>query len=245
MFSNAAEVMLKNNQANAEAYHVLISSDKCSSIENKLWLATQCIKLDPSIPDFHHSLGRVYGQMGDFQRAIHSIDQALQILVHPDWLYDRAHLLRLSKSKPDVEVISAYEKYLSCSPPDAAHVPDAHYCIALAHYAMSHLKEFTISLKKGQKAEKSARLPCFRAVKKSDYVTKHNVKPKSRDDGEKKIFEILCIVCSKGNPLLFCPFCHKWTCGKDEHDLTAGMHTCQASHIAHHKSIASSTTKQF
>ncbi|KAI9566034.1 hypothetical protein GHT06_009834 [Daphnia sinensis] len=250
MFVDAAEEMLKNNQANAEAYHVLICSDRCSSIENKLWLALQCVKLDPSVPDFHHSLARVYGEMGDYRRALRSIDVALQMVLHSDWLYDRAQLLRLSKAKPDLEVINAYEKYLSCSPPDAAHVPDAYYWIALAHYAMSRLKEFTIALKKGQKAESSeVRLPCFRAVKKSDYVTKqvpkHNAKPNTRPGGEKKkkIFEILCVVCSKGNPLLFCPFCHNWTCGNDEQNTTAGMHDCQASHIAYHKSLASAITK--
>ncbi|KZS06839.1 putative Stress-induced-phosphoprotein 1/sw [Daphnia magna] len=249
---DAAEEMLKNNQANAEAYHVLICSDRSSSIENKLWLAIQCVKLDPSVPDFHHSLARVYGDMGDYRRAVRSIDVALKKLAHSDWLYDRAHLLRLSKVKPDLEVVSAFEKYVSCSPPDAAHVPDAYYCIALAHYAMSRLKEFTVALKKGKKAESSEiRLPCFRAVKKNDYVTKqipkHNVKPNSRTNGKKteKIFEILCVVCSKGNPLLFCPFCHNWTCGKDEQNMTAGMHDCQASHIAYHKSVASASTGNF
>ncbi|XP_057370099.1 uncharacterized protein LOC130691210 isoform X2 [Daphnia carinata] len=250
MFADAAEEMLKNNEANAEAYHVLISSDRCLSIENKLWLAVQCVKLDPSVPDFHHSLARVYGDMGDYRRALRSIDVALQMFVHSDWLYDRAHLLRLSKAKPDSEVVNAYVKYLSCSPPDAVHIPDAYYCIALARYAMSHLKEFTVALKNGQKAESSEiRLPCFRAVKKNGYVIKQvpkqDVKTNSQSDGKKKkkIFEILCVVCSKGNPLHFCPFCHNWTCGNDEQNTSAAMHDCQASHIACHKSIASASSE--
>jgi len=236
--------MLKNNIANAEAYHVLVFSSKSSSTENKLWLAMHSVKLDPSVPDFHCALARVYGIMGDYQRALHSIDEALKLFVHSDWLYERASFIRLSKNSPDSEVISAYEKYLSCSPPDDFHVPDAHYSIALAYYLMSHPKKFSVSLRNGQKAESSEiRLPCFLPVSKSECVAKEILKrilkPKFREDKkqqEVKISEVFCVVCSKCNPSTYCLFCRKWVCGRDEHDFTSTLHDCQVSHVAQHKS---------
>lgn len=240
--------MVNKKIDNAEAYHLLACTNNSSPTKNHLWMATRSVELDPLIPDFHHALGRIYGILGDYQRGLRSIDRALQLQVHPDWLYDRASFLRLSRNKLDFQVIEAYQKFLSVSPPDGRFVPQANYCISLAYHVLSNVKKTDAYLRKGQKAEtQDVRLPCFKSVNKGDFVPKdiledlykiHRHKSKVEKKSKKpKIFEIFCAVCSRCNPSQFCVFCRKWVCGLDEYDTNGGLHVCQKSHIAHHKSL--------
>lgn len=249
-FENAAEKMVKTGIQNAEAFHLVVSSNKTLTLESKLWLARQAVELEPSVPDFHHSLGLVYESFGNFTKGLQAIDQALQIYTHPEWLYDRATLLRISKNRPDFHVIDAYEKFLESSPPDGRYVPEAHYCISLIHYQMSNMKKCNIHVRKGWRAENpDTRLPCFNPVNEDDCVPKAFLKKIfsaelsgfNSNISEKlpKIFEVFCAVCRQGNPSLFCHFCQNWVCGPDEYGTA--MPKCQVDHVSQHKSLISSS----
>lgn len=247
-FEDAAEKMFKENIQNAEAFYLVVCLNKSISLESKLWLALEAVQLEPSVPEFHHALGLVYEQFGHFTKGLQAINRALKIYEHPEWLFDRATLLRLSKNRPDFHVITAYEKFLESSPPDGRYVPEAHYCISLIHYHMSNMKKSNVFMRKGLRAENpDARLPCFKPVDPDDCVPKSCLKKiyktefsgfdRNDDESLSKLFEVFCAVCHQGNPSVFCHFCQNWVCGPDEYDTTGVMHQCQIDHVFQHKKL--------
>lgn len=239
---------MKSDVSDTEASHVLLCSNRIKSLETRLWLAEHSVKLQPDTPDFHYALSLVYQSMGDYQRGVLAIDRALQLEVHPEWLFTKALLLQMSKARPDHYVTRAYEKFLSCSPHDFHHVPEAHYRLSFLYHSLSNAEKSKHHLNRAIQANNpNVRLPCFQPVELIDCVpqnyyqsiTKSKFKNVQIKVERAQIFELFCSVCRKSNPSLFCFYCQKWVCNPQE-SLNRGEVLCQATHKAHHKSLIKS-----
>lgn len=241
--------MLKDKISHAEIYHLLVCLNNTISPETRLFLASESVKLDPTVPDYFYALGLVYYELiGDYKNGLKAIDRALKMNANAEWLYDRATCLRLGKERLDYEVVEAYEKFLSCNPPDGRFVPEAYYCVSLAYYTMLNMEKSSIYMRKALRAESpNVRLPCLKPIDPYDFVPKNVLKNLSKPNGylrEKSlskltIFEVFCVVCSRVNPSLFCSYCQKWVCGPVDYDTSSVVSVCQVNHTIKHKTLVS------
>ena len=84
------------------------------TLKSQVILARSIVAIDPSVADYHHLLGILYGFQNDFANALRSIEAALAIEANPDWLYSKASAMRQQDGYNAAEVISTYkvEKFI-------------------------------------------------------------------------------------------------------------------------------------
>jgi TPR repeat protein len=96
-FFRAAKGVLDTDPQNGEALFIVLKyhiGEKFDG-QDQLSLAKHCTALDPTVADFHHLLGCIYGFRQEFSEAVRCLERALELNPQPEWLYDLASSMRL------------------------------------------------------------------------------------------------------------------------------------------------------
>ena len=80
--------------------------------------------------------------LGNFGKALESLNQALELYCNSEWLFHRATFLRLRNDCPDYEVIDAYKRFLLSNPPESKILPQLKYMHFNYFSSGSHCRTF-------------------------------------------------------------------------------------------------------
>ena len=234
----AAKQALDLNSQDADALYVIARIDMTQSNEEKLQMAKRCVELNPSVPDFHHLLGCMWGFVNNHKNGLRAVDQAIEMLPEQtDWLYDRATLIRMKED----DAAEAYLKFISLNPTDHRKFPEACYCLAQIYVLSGEKTKAEMYYKKGLETEDSRiRLPCFKPVedkfpakmitrmllKASEGMNMSLKKTAATPAVAQKETTNHCANCFKSDQSSRCNSCKSvWYCGRD----------CQKTHWKKHK----------
>jgi hypothetical protein len=239
------------------ALYVIAIAAPEDDFEEKLKLILKCLKLDPSVPDYHLMAAHLYAMNDDFEMALEFCDKALELLPHPSWLFIRAHLLQLlGPKKFSVEkMIEAFQLYLSSVPSDYSDVAEAYYSIAwlLGYHEDDDCERPISALTKtifvmGRNAEK-VRLPCFRPVRlygaevylRENLISEHTFEMMRGKEIESKLVELLCACCTKTGSrteMFSCIICkNTWYCSEKCRKNNAIVHNISCNSKAESKLV--------
>ena len=236
----ARSIVLKNNK-NAAAIFTLAICLPTLVDEERLLFAQRCVKLDPSVADYHFLLGTCWAAVGKHKKALKCMDQAINQQRHPNWLFLRAKFMKSAGFKKFriCDMIEAFQRFLSAVQMDYAHVAEAYYCIGELYCWQNEVERALVVFSLGLMAEdERVRLPCLPDLDK--YPPKDTIenylKLRGKRDLEnsiKKILDmchgsIMCAACTKNNGLFPCSKCK---------ELMFCSKKCQANYSIIHKLI--------
>ena len=212
----ARSIVLKNNM-NAAAIFTLAICLPTLVDEERLLFAQRCVKLDPSVADYHFLLGTCWAAVGKHKKALKCMDQAINQQRHPNWLFLRAKFMKSAGFKKFriCDMIEAFQRFLSAVQMDYAHVAEAYYCIGELYCWENEVERVLVVFALGLMAgDELVRLPCLPDLDK--YPPKNTIKNYLKLRGRWDLLpdvdvsehvSLMCAACTKNNDLFPCSKC--------------------------------------
>jgi tetratricopeptide (TPR) repeat protein len=230
-FREIANQALEKNPGDADALHVLVSTDerwiRGAVDDGLLSMAKACVSLQPNVAEFHLTLGHLYMHLNDSKNALNCWTRSLELEWNPEVLFYKACALVKCKD----EALKDFEQYVSTSEKDEPNVPLACYAVARLCLTVDE-KKAEDYWKKGQEFEKfSITLP-LRGLADSEmskckaFVQQYMERKSGTDRGG-----MACGACGKTPQTLK-------KCGRCKSTLYCGRE-CQEKHWPAHKKSCS------
>jgi tetratricopeptide (TPR) repeat protein len=235
---------LEKNPEDTDAMHVLVISidydavvDDSGAVDEgaTFIMANKCITLQPRVPEFHVTLGRMHAAINkDTRNAIRCYDRALELEWNPEVVYYKGLIM----ADNEREAIELLQQYVEVSEKDEPNVPHACFVVAYIYLVYfgdeEHAEEY---LKKGEELEKySIKLPSgelhaleMRKYKDSvqQYYRRKAAAAVATSGGSTDAGGLKCGECGKSSTTLS-------KCGRCQKTRYCG-HECQKKHWPIHK----------
>ena len=229
-FKDAAVQVLKKEPNNHAALYIITAYSTEPDHKKRQISAKRLVKLNPSIPEYHVTLGTTHAYQNEGNPAVRSLDKSLKIRPHREVMCLRAVYLRNIAQAKDEIVTDAFQQFLSSVPSDYMRVPDAYFQLGNTISLKDPVKAAAL-YRLGQVADHpSIRLPCLPDLE--DHWVRLNLKNVLKSKGYWPIPENIldrikmCFTCTKTESLSPCTTCHKaWYCSKQ----------CQENNLIIHK----------
>jgi tetratricopeptide (TPR) repeat protein len=146
---------LEKNPEDADAVFLSVYYEKWrqgSKAEGLSTMAKTCVSVQPSVPEFHTTLGHMLACEGSFQDAVKCYDRSLGLEWNPELLHWKGHAL-MKMDERRREAMKVLEKYVEATEKDVPYLPFACFCVASLALQHNDKRKADEYWRKGQEVE--------------------------------------------------------------------------------------------